>query len=76
MRLITTKTDTINNVDFIVKVYRDSDWNEYICRLFANGEEMVDSSYHTDDKQDALDTANNMLGFYRLRADLIAVGAI
>lgn len=76
MRLITTKTDTINNVDFIVKVYRDSDWNEYICRLFANGAEMYSSAYHTDDKQDALDTANNMLGFYRLRADLIAVGAI
>jgi hypothetical protein len=76
MRLITTKSDTINNVDFIVKVYRDSDWDEYVCRLFANGEEMVESSYHTDDKADALDTANRMLGFYRVRADLIAIGAI
>ena len=76
MKLIHKTQDTIANVDFLVKVYKDSEWGEYVCRLFANGEEMVDSSYHTDDKNDALETANSMLGFYRLRADLIAVGAI
>ena len=76
MRLITKINDTIMGGDFLVKVYKDTEWNEYICRLFVNGTEMVDSAYHTDDKQDALDTANSMLGFYRLRADLMAVGAI
>ena len=35
-----------------------------------------DSSYHTDDKQDALDTANSMLGFYRIRLELIQDGVI
>ena len=76
MKLIHKIQDTIANVDFLVKVYKDSEWNEYVCRLFANGAEMYSSAYHTDDKQDALDTADRMLGFYRLRADLMAVGAI
>lgn len=38
-----------------IKVYRDSEWQEYVC---------VDTTslatYHTDDKQDALDTAKIM----------------
>jgi len=45
----------------IVKIYRDSEWNEFVCRLFVNGAELKDSSYHTDDKQDAIDTAQSML---------------
>ena len=76
MRLLTKINDTIMGGDFLVKVYKDTEWNEYVCRLFVNGTEMVDSSYHTDDLQDALDTASSMLGFYRVRADLMAVGAI
>jgi hypothetical protein len=44
----------------IVKIYRDSEWNEFVCRLFVNGAELTDASYHTDDKQDAIDTAQAM----------------
>jgi hypothetical protein len=76
MKLISKTQATIGTGDFLVKVYKDSEWNEYVCRLFINGEESVDSSYHTDDKQDALDTANSMLGFYRIRLELIQDGVI
>lgn len=76
MRLLTKINDTIMGGDFLVKVYKDTEWNEYVCRLFVNGTEMVDSAYHTEDLQDALDTASSMLGFYRVRADLMSVGAI
>ena len=44
----------------MVKVYRDSEWNEFVCRLFVDGAEMKSASYHTDDKQDAIDTAQAM----------------
>ena len=76
MRLISQTQATIGTGEFLVKVYKDSEWNEYICRLFVNGKEMVDSAYHTDDKLDALDTANSMLGFYRIRDQLIAENVI
>lgn len=45
----------------IVKVYRDTEWDEYSVRLFKNGIEQVMASYHTDNKQDALDTALAMI---------------
>lgn len=45
----------------IVKVYRDTEWDEYSVRLFKNGIEQVLASYHTPDKQDALDTAQAMI---------------
>jgi hypothetical protein len=45
----------------IVKIYRDTEWDEYVVRLFKNGIEQVLASYHTDDKQDALDTAQAMI---------------
>ena len=39
-------------------VYYCSEWNEYIVRWFAsNGQYDVACDYHTDDKDDAYDTA-------------------
>jgi len=43
------------------KVYRDTEWDEYSVKLFKNGIEQVLASYHTPDKQDALDTAQAMI---------------
>ena len=43
------------------KVYRDTEWDEYVVRLYRNGVEQVMASYHTDNKQDALDTALAMI---------------
>jgi len=68
MKLISKTQVTIGTEDFLVKVYKDSDWNEYVCRLFINGTENKDASYHTDDKLDALDTAVAMLRFASVTA--------
>ena len=43
-----------------VKTYRDTEYNEYINRVFVDGVEIVAASYHTDDKTDALHTARCM----------------
>ena len=68
MKIISKTQAVVNNNDLLVKVYRDSDWNEYVCRLFINGTENKDASYHTDDKLDALDTATAMIRFASLNA--------
>ena len=39
------------------KVYHDTEWHEYCVRLFVNGNHMVSANYHTDDKNDAFDSA-------------------
>jgi len=70
MKKITEISDTIGGTEYTVKVYRDTEWNEYVSRLFKDGVELVNASYHTDDKEDALDTANSMIGFYRIREEL------
>lgn len=39
-----------------LKIYRDSEWNEYnaVVRCKANGKRVA--SYHTDDREDAFST--------------------
>lgn len=40
------------------KVYHNTEWQEYVVKWFnTRGTHMDASDYHTDDKQDALDTA-------------------
>lgn len=58
MRLI----DTIRNnrTNQAAKVYRDSEWNEYRVRFYQDGHVQPAQDYHTDDKQDALDTARRV----------------
>lgn len=55
-RLIHTET----NGNATVKVYWNGDWEEYVARLFVNGVENANASYHTDDKDDAISTAKDM----------------
>lgn len=43
-----------------VKIYRDSEWDEYIVKDTRE----AGDGYHTDDKQDALDTAAHMNKHY------------
>lgn len=40
-------------------VYRDVEWNEYRTRFYTEGVHHVDADSHTDDKQDALQTAES-----------------
>jgi hypothetical protein len=55
MRLITTIEN--DDMELSAKVYRDTDWNEYRVKFFECGIHQVEADYHTDDKDDALDTA-------------------
>ena len=57
---LSTVTDTQT---ITVKLYKDSEYNEYVCRLYYDSVERTDASYHTDCKQDATDTMQTMLQF-------------
>jgi len=46
---------------YSVKVYYESGNREYICKLFVAGKHRTQADYFTDDKNDALMTAANML---------------
>ena len=48
------------NVARLVKVYRDSATVQYVARLYVDGTLDAMADYFTDDKQDAIDTANHM----------------
>lgn len=52
---------TIKAGDALCKVYRDAEWQEYRVKLIKHGVHQAGSDYHSDDKQDALDTAQRML---------------
>jgi len=43
------------------KIYRDVEWNEFVVKFFVNGQHQVDADYHTDDKNDAVDTAQRFI---------------
>ncbi len=43
------------------KVYRESDGGEYIARLYIKGILYEEGDYFTDDKADAIETANAMV---------------
>jgi hypothetical protein len=38
-------------------VVRDSEWQEFRVRFYENGQWLKKADYHTDEKQDAIDTA-------------------
>jgi hypothetical protein len=44
------------------KVYRDSEWNEWVVKFAANGVKLEKADYHAGDKADAVDTANYHIG--------------
>jgi hypothetical protein len=44
-----------------VKVYRDSEYGEYIVRLFVNNVHYAAADYFDSDKQSAIDTGLQML---------------
>jgi hypothetical protein len=59
------------NVEWVqAKVYRDSEWNEYVVWLYIGAVRQTESDYHTTDKEDAIDTANSMVarGIEQVRA--------
>lgn len=46
----------------VITVYRDTEWQEYICIPSYQGKVLHEAfHYHTDDRQDAIDTATNFI---------------
>lgn len=52
------KIHTATGSDKVAKVYRDVEWNEYRVIYYLNGQKLNGADYHTDDKADAINTAN------------------
>ena len=52
---------TLHN-EYSYTVCRDAEWLEYRVKFYKQGEWMKDADYHTDDKQDALQSASCWLG--------------
>jgi len=44
-----------------VKVYKNVEWNEYVVQFYEGGHRNPEADYHTDDKQDAIDSAASYL---------------
>ncbi len=59
MRLLNTIVGTEGRT---AKVYRDTEWDEYIVRLFVKGPENKAAAYHSTYKDDAVNTAFTMVG--------------
>lgn len=58
------KLSTVTDTQTItVKLYKNSEYNEYVCRLYYDNVERTDASYHTDTERDAVDTMQTMLQF-------------
>lgn len=47
------------------RVKYDKNWEEYKVFLIVDGRTLKDATYHTDDKDDAYDTAAQMAKNYR-----------
>ena len=56
------KIDERTRAVFVAKVYKDTEWNEYRVTISHIDTPLeIISTYHTDDKDDAIVTANTML---------------
>ena len=63
LRLMKTHTGPKGHV---AKVYKDRDWGEHRVKFYdPEGKHYKDADYHTDDKQDAHDTATGQLNRYK-----------
>lgn len=51
--------------DYMAKIYRDSEWNEYRVKFYVKGVHQKDGDFHTDDKEDAFATAGGQLDRYQ-----------
>ncbi len=45
----------------VAHVYWNREWEEFVVKLYVDGEHVEAADYHTCDKQDALDTAGLMV---------------
>lgn len=57
LKLVKTHT----NGNRTAKVYKDNEWSEYRVKHFVDGKHQSKADYHTDDSEDAHDTANHFV---------------
>jgi len=55
------KTLSSENGNKQAKIYRDSEWQEYIVEFYIDNNKQENASSHTDDKEDAFSTANHFV---------------
>lgn len=55
------KTHTNKKGDKVAKVYKDTEWGEHRVKFFLNGVHQHKADHHTDDPEDAHDTAKHWL---------------
>lgn len=48
---------TFERGNHVAKVYRDTEWNEWRVRFWYCKVYLNEADYHTDDREDAMDTA-------------------
>jgi hypothetical protein len=54
-------TFSVADRGYSAKVYRDTEWNEFRVRFFDTDGYCAMCDYHTDDEEDALDTAASIV---------------
>jgi hypothetical protein len=42
-----------------IAIYRNAEYSEWVVRFYLDGVHQTEADYHSDDSQDAYDTANN-----------------
>jgi hypothetical protein len=62
MRVVHTYATEVAGAD--VRVYRESEWQEYMAVVRVDGVRLDATSYHTDNRADALATAERMARDY------------
>tara|TARA_Y100000310_G_C20387431_1_gene671128 strand:- start:289 stop:576 length:288 start_codon:yes stop_codon:yes gene_type:complete len=55
------KTITSKSKRYNVVVYWNAEWQEYVVKLYVDGQEQKAASYHTSDREDAIGTAEEMV---------------
>lgn len=54
--------------EYSAKVYKDNEWNEHRVKFYKNGKHLGEGpEYHTDDAEDAHNTAKAQLNRYAFR---------
>jgi hypothetical protein len=49
---------------YVAKLYRCNEWEEWVVKFYREGVYQTMADYHTDDKEDATDTALFVLKGY------------
>lgn len=49
---------------FEAKIYKDSEWNEFRTKFFVDGKHQENGDHHTDDKEDAINTADHTIRWF------------